>query len=411
MNPSLASALEALDQGRDRIIDWQRALVAAVALGPDNGGDGEAAKAAVIEGWLTGMGLAVERLDAPDDRVPGGLRPNLIARLPGKTDRTLWVIGHTDVVPPGDREKWGGDPYELRVKRDRLFGRGTLDDHQALCSALAVISAVNDRGLTPEMTLGLLAVADEETGSKYGLDYVVASRPDLFSPEDLIVIPDFWTPDGLAIEVAEKSLLWLKFTIEGKQCHGSMPHLGCNSLYAAARLIVALDELKRAYDAEDPLYDHPASTFECTKKEPNVENINTVPGRDVFYLDARILPLYDPEAVVETARLIAGDVEIQTQTQIEVEIVQRVVAPPPTPADAPVVQALTRAIKALRHQDPRPIGIGGGTVAAFFRKRGLPVAVWGTGPHTAHMPDEFCRLSNLIDDAKVLAHILFEEQQ
>jgi succinyl-diaminopimelate desuccinylase len=408
MNPKV---LEAIDQTRDQIIDWQRALVAEVALGPDNDGEGEAAKTEVIETWLRDWDLEIERVDAPDDRVPAGVRPNLIARLPGTSQRTLWVIGHTDVVPPGDRAKWGGDPYELRVKRDRLFGRGVLDNNQALCSALSVIKALKDTGVTPGLNLGLLAVADEETGSKYGLDYVVANRPDLFSPEDLIVIPDFWTKDGLAIEVAEKSLLWLKFTVEGKQCHGSMPHLGCNSLYAAARLIVALDELKRVYDADDPLYDPATSTFECTKKEPNVENVNTVPGRDVFFLDARVLPIYDLEAVLDTAQLVAGDIEMQTGAQIEVEIVQKVVAPPPTPADAPVVQALTRAIRALRDEEPRAMGIGGGTVAAFFRQRGFPVAVWGTGPDTAHMPDEFCRISNLIDDAKVLAHVLLEENQ
>ncbi|MBU0516516.1 MAG: M20 family metallo-hydrolase [Proteobacteria bacterium] len=411
MNPSLKGVVEALDQTRDQIIDWQRALVAIPALGPDNGGDGEAAKADLIETWLRDRGLEVERLDAPDDRVPTGIRPNLIARLPGKSERTLWVIGHTDVVPPGDREKWGGDPFDLRIKRDRLFGRGTLDNHQALCAALAVIRCVQDRGVTPRLNLGLLAVADEETGSQYGLDYVVAHRGDLFSPDDLIVIPDFWTRDGLSIEVAEKSLLWLKFIVEGKQCHGSMPHLGCNSLYCAARLIVALEELRRVYDAEDPLFSPPASTFEATKKEANVENVNTIPGRDVFYLDARVLPAYDLEDVLHTARLIAGDVAAQTGAQIEVEAVQKVVAPPPTPIDAPVVQALTRAIRALRDQEPHAIGIGGGTVAAFFRQRGFPVAVWGTGPDTAHMPDEFCRLSNLIDDAKVLAHVLLEENE
>jgi hypothetical protein len=34
------------------------------------------------------------------------------------------------------------------------------------------------------------------------------------------------------------------------------------------------------------------------------------------------------------------------------------------------------------------IGIGGGTVAAAFRKRGLPAVCWSTLMHTAHQPNE-----------------------
>ena len=57
-----------------------------------------------------------------------------------------------------------------------------------------------------------------------------------------------------------------------------------------------------------------------------------------------------------------------------------------------------------------PRGIGGGTVAAFFRQQGLPAAVWMTVSQTAHQPNEFCLLSNLVGDARVLAHVFLEEE-
>jgi succinyl-diaminopimelate desuccinylase len=44
-------------------------------------------------------------------------------------------------------------------------------------------------------------------------------------------------------------------------------------------------------------------------------------------------------------------------------------------------------------------------VAAFFRKAGLPAAVWMTANDCAHQPNEFCFLSHLLGDAKVLAHV------
>jgi succinyl-diaminopimelate desuccinylase len=70
-----------------------------------------------------------------------------------------------------------------------------------------------------------------------------------------------------------------------------------------------------------------------------------------------------------------------------------------------VVTALSRAIRAVYGREAVPQGIGGGTVAAFFRRRGLPAAVWMTVSETAHQPNEFCRLSTLVGDAQVLAHV------
>jgi succinyl-diaminopimelate desuccinylase len=63
--------------------------------------------------------------------------------------------------------------------------------------------------------------------------------------------------------------------------------------------------------------------------------------------------------------------------------------------------SLTRAIKEVYGVDARPQGIGGGTFAAIFRRDGYPVAVWATLDDLAHQPNEYCRISNMINDAKV----------
>jgi succinyl-diaminopimelate desuccinylase len=69
------------------------------------------------------------------------------------------------------------------------------------------------------------------------------------------------------------------------------------------------------------------------------------------------------------------------------------------------VQALQQAIRQVYNREARPMGIGGGTVAAFFRQAGLPAAVWMTVNDTAHQPNEFSTLTNLLGDARVLAHV------
>ncbi|MFW6126780.1 MAG: M20 family metallo-hydrolase [Thermodesulfobacteriota bacterium] len=401
---------ERLEQYREEMINLQRELVSRVAVGPDQGGPGEGEKAAFLEELLTDWGLRVDNYPAPDPRVAGGGRPNLVAWLPGQTVDKVWVLTHMDVVPPGDLSLWDSDPYTLRVDGDRLIGRGAEDNHQSLVSSLMAVKALLDLGITPPRSVGLALVSDEETGSKKGLDFLLSTQPQLFSPQDLIIVPDAGSMDSTLIEVAEKSILWLRLTLLGKQCHASRPQLGRNTLRAAAHVIVALEALHREFAGENPLFDPPESTFEPTQKEGNVGNINTIPGRDVFYLDCRVLPEFDLEQVKERVAAIGRETAAKFGVSLEVEPVQELPSPPPTDPDAPVVKALVRGIREVYGREARPRGIGGGTVAAFFRQRGLPAAVWMTVSHTAHQPNEYCLLSNIVGDARVLAHVFLSAE-
>ena len=400
-----------VDGYEEELVRFQGELVACPALGPDNNGQGEIAKAELMTEWCRKIAPDdLFRVDAPDDRVPGGLRPNVIAYFKGTGPGRIWVLSHLDVVPPGERALWTSDPFVLRRDGDLIYGRGVEDNHQGIMSSYFAMKALRDAGVPPARDVGLIFVADEETGSEYGLEHLLNARPDLFSPEDWIIVPDWGNENGTAIEVAEKSMLWLKITLNGRQCHGSAPQLGENTLRAVARAILALDQaLPETFPATDSRYLPPQSTFEPTKKEANVPNINTIPGEDVFYLDARVLPQYSLNEVIERVRQVTEEANAGTDIKVRVDRVQAVQAPQPTPDDAPVVQVLSRALLDVRGVRSSAVGIGGGTVAAMFREKGLPTAVWSTQPMNAHQPDESARISNQLDDAKVMAHVYLQD--
>ena len=396
---------ELLTSYRQEMVELQRELVRRNAVGPENGGPGEGGKAAFLKELLESWGLKVDSYPAPDARLAEGQRPNLVAWLPGRRPEKVWVLSHLDVVPPGEVSLWQSDPFTLKVEGDRLYGRGTEDNHQGIVTSLMAAKAFLDLGLTPERTVALALVADEETGSHLGLEFLLRQARHLFSREDLIIVPDAGSADGTLIEVAEKSILWLKLTLLGQQAHASRPDLGRNTLRACAHLIVALEGLPREFPMENQMFRPPESTFEPTRKEANVDNINTIPGRDVFYLDCRVLPEIDLARVMGRVRAIGAEVVEKFGVTLEVEPVQELPSAPPTSAEAPVVLALQRAIREVYGRQASPQGIGGGTVAAFFRQQGLPAAVWMTSSDTAHQPNEFCLLSNLLGDARVLAHV------
>jgi succinyl-diaminopimelate desuccinylase len=408
---------------REEVIDFETQLTKIPALGPENGGDGERDKAEYVKAWVNQY-LRPDDLQeyrAPDERVSYGYRPNIVATFQGKSSapldrntagkpgRTVWIMTHLDVVPPGDLSKWTGDPWTVRVADGKLIGRGVEDNQQGLTSSVFAVKAYRDLDLMPQHNIGLVFVSDEETGSKHGIQYLLKQHRQLFGRDDLIIIPDAGDTKGTMIEVAEKSILWLKFHTKGKQTHGSMPEHGHNAHKAASYLAVRLDTLYKKFGKRDPMFSPPISTFEPTKREANVPNVNTIPGEDVMYFDCRILPHYKIAEVMKAVKAIVKETERKFKVKITISFAQQDQAAPPTSPEAPVVEAIIRAVKDLRRRRPKPMGIGGGTVAAYFRRAGIPAAVWGTMAETAHSPDEYCLIENILDDAKIFAHIFSQK--
>jgi len=399
-----------IEQFRDEMVDLQVRLCALPAIAPSSGGEGESRKAEFLASFLRDNGFeGLTLIKAPDLDAPDGYRPNLLAVYKGRSAaRTNWVMTHLDVVPPGELAMWRGDPFKAWVEKGRVYGRGVEDNQQDMVASLFALKAFRAEGLRPAFDVGIALVADEETGSRKGIQYVI-EHDNPFRKQDLIVVPDAGNEKGTLIEVAEKSLLWLKIKTVGRQTHAANPEKGVNAFKAASFLITELETLHRRFPARDRLFDSPLSTFEPTKKESNVPNINTIPGEDVFYLDSRILPAYAVETVEKKIRALADRIETRFGVRVEIEVKQKAPAAPPTSVRAPVVQALKRAVKAVYKKDARAAGIGGGTVAALFRHSGFSAACWSKIEDTAHQPNEYCVIDNMVGDAKVYTHIFLQD--
>ena len=390
-----------------QMIEMQRRLVALPAISPVSGGEGEKAKVDFLSALLRSWGLEVTEYRAPDKRVPSGYRPSLTARLKGRSERpVLWLMTHVDVVPSGPRDLWQSDPFEARVENGRIHGRGTEDNQQEMVASCYAVKALLDLKLVPQTDVVLMLVADEENGSDYGVGWLLENH-DLCRAEDLVVVPDAGNEAGTLLEVAEKSIAWVKFTTLGRQAHASTPHHGNNAHRAGANLLLRLDQqLHDLYGAEDGLFSPPVSTMEPTKKEENVPNINTIPAEDVFYFDCRMLPQYQLTNLMEDMKRIAAEVAAEFKVEIRVEPVQVAQAAPPTSPDAPVVRMLANAVRDVYGGEPFTRGIGGGTVAALFRRRGIPAVVWGRNEGQAHKPNEFSVIANMVGNAAVYAHLM-----
>lgn len=384
-------------------LELQKELTVRPAIPPAMGGDGEHKKAEFLIDWLKNRGIEeIQRIDVPDERVSAGVRPNVLVTLHGeKRQQSNWIVTHLDIVPAGDESAWDTPPYEAVEKNGNIYGRGTEDNQQGMISSILSLLALRELGLTPRCNLKLLFVTDEESGSEKGMKYLLKHHPQLFGRADTFIIPDGGAIDGSELQIAEKNIYVMKFTVLGKQCHAAVPGTGLNAFTAGSELVLELEGLnKRFAKISDAKFDPPISTFTPTRKVENVSASNIVPGVDQFFMDCRLLAGVDFTVLKQEIDLILRRVETNRKVDIQWEVVNEKISPP-TKEDVPLVVKLQKAVNSVLGVDSKTVGIGGGTAAGILREDGYDAVVWSTSSGTAHMPNEYSPIANVINDAKV----------
>jgi succinyl-diaminopimelate desuccinylase len=315
-----------------------------------------------------------------------------------------------DTVPEGSLDLWDTDPFEPIIRGGKIIGRGAEDNGQSLVASLFALREIRKLADPLPFNVGVWLVSDEEFGNTCGIKYLLAHG--YFRKNDLVIAADAGTASGADIEVAEKSLLWFKTITRGKEVHASLPRKGVNAHRIGMRLALDLDEsLSNKYQYSDPLFDEPLSTFEPTKREANVSNVNTIPGADAFYFDCRLLPRYCLDDLLADVQAKIDEYRERYGVSITLDIVEKEPAGPATPEDSEIATLLARAINSVTNVRPRFTGIGGQTVGNLFRRDGIPTAVWSKVDDVAHEPNEYARIENLLNDTKVFAALPFHANE
>ncbi len=389
-----------IEKSENEMVGLLSEMIAIRAISPKSGGEGEDRRAQFLQEKLVGWGFDAKRYEYIDDT---SIKRASVVVKHGGQKRTLWIVPHIDTVSEGDRKLWNTDPFKAHIEGGRIYGRGTSDNGQSVVGSMFALRLLKESGARPRYNVGLVLAADEEVGSKWGMQKLM--QENIFSKDDLFLVPDSGNTKGDVIEVGEKGLLWLRITVKGQQVHASTPAKGKNAFRYSVRFLAAVDEhLHNKYTRTNELFHPHYSTFEMTKHEKNVDSINIIPGVDVSYIDSRVLPDYSLDEVIADVKSIASREEFR-DVGIEIEPVNREDAAPVTSPDSEIVKLLSGVLKELRGIEPKTHGVGGGTCAAFPRKAGMQAAVWETVNDTEHRPNEYIEIKNMVDDAKVFARL------
>lgn len=136
--------------------------------------EGVASAARWIASYLERNGIRAEIIESAPSML------NVYARIEGeKPGQALLLFNHIDVVPAG--EGWRAPPFEARLWGDLLYGRGTVDMKALTICQLVAFVDVARSGRKPSHDLVFLATAEEEQGSRLGMQWLLEHRPDLFT--------------------------------------------------------------------------------------------------------------------------------------------------------------------------------------------------------------------------------------
>ena len=289
------------------------------------------------------------------ESAPG--RGNIWARIKGGDKPALILLHHSDVVP-ANKEYWDFDPLSGAIVDGYIQGGGALDMKGLGISHLANFLKFHRSNKPLNRDIIYIAAADEESGGKYGMGWLIENRPEAFEGAELLLNEGgsgFRSDDGIgfSVEVTQKIPVWLRLNSVDQPGHGSSPR----STSSVSRIVEALNiiwnspfepriipEVDRVFldrsealdepfkskykniknMIQDPIFmkelqefspsSHALTRNTCSLTRMNGGiKINVVPPSAWAEIDCRILPDLKPEEFIEQIEDLIKDTGVEVE--------------------------------------------------------------------------------------------------
>lgn len=388
--------------------------------------------------WLTAL-LASEGIDSQKYvSAPG--RANLIATLPGDDPslKPLVLLHHSDVVPC-ERQFWQVEPYAGIVRDGFVWGRGALDMKGMGVLEIMTFLTLKRRGVRLKRPVRLMAVADEEAGSDFGVEWMDKHHPELLDDAAFVINEGGYGAESylgverplFGVSMAEKSPVWLTLKATGRPGHGSAPHED-NVVDRMVRAMQRIQSWERPAVLTDPVADAMrgaysegyldldpdkvspdeigrkhrqlqillTNTISATGLQSGVKH-NVIPATASTTIDCRLVPGYERAAFLSEVRAAIDDAKIDVEVEFSSDS-----AVTPTGEVNDAIREICSAVMPEAAILPRVSA--GFTDSRTFRRRGIPAygfvpMLLGPGEQNGlHGNDERISLKNLRLGVEVL---------
>ena len=369
-------------------VELSQRLIRCPSVTPDEGGALDE-----LQNVLEELGFRCQRLLFSESGTPDV--DNLYARL-GDRGPNFCFAGHSDVVPPGDRDEWGEDPFSGVVIDGKLFGRGSADMKSAIASFISAVQRYKSNvGEEIPGSISLLITGDEEgpaiNGTIKVLDWMSKNNELI----DACIVGEPTNPDhlGQMIKIGRRGSFTGWLTVTGVQGHTAYPHLAENPL---SKLIKMLEPLAEEQLDQGTEY-FPPTTVAISSIDTGNSATNVIPQKVTASFNIRFNDSRTAEDIEEWLRghfdSVGGSYQLETACSSNAFITE----------PGALSEDLISAIKDVVGTSPEMSTTGGTSDARFIRKY-CPVVEFGIVGKTMHKINEHVE----IKDVELLTDIYTE---
>jgi len=341
------------------------------------GGERDCARyaGAMLEEW----GFAVEFFEYAEGRT------SVIARAGGSDRKApLCLTGHLDVVPLGARA-WKKDPFNGETDGDKLYGRGASDMKSGVAAILLAARSFSGK-LNGTPGVVVILTAAEEGGC---VGSAQLAKTQLLGKAGAMVVGE---PTSNYPLVGHKGSVKFHAHFRGVSAHGSMPELGVNAIYKAAR---ALSQLEGFDFGVKPHAVMGKPTLNVGTIEGG-NTVNAVPDAARIGVDIRTVPGMDHEELLSRmGKLLGPDVDMDVFSNLK---------PVWTAPDQEWVQRVFEICRPYVGERPGARTAPYMTDAANLLKAyvGAPTVVLGPGEAAmAHQTDEYASIERIRQSVEI----------
>ena len=340
-----------------------------------------------IEHFFSERGIETWRQEVLPDR------PNLIARLPGRSSgRRVVFEAHVDTASITGMTI---PPFEPAIHNNRMYGRGSCDTKAGLAAMMHAVASLQKEGVTPECEVWMVAAADEEHSFRGVLKLCDGLQADA------AIVAE---PTELRAVIASKGVLRWKVRTRGKAAHSSKPQLGVNAIVKMAKVIERFEQSA----AELTCAPHPllgGATLNIGVIHGGVQ-VNFVPDWCEIEIDRRLLP-------GETAAdVLAGYESMLAGLSLEVNM------EPPMLVDEALETAADSTVAQTASCVLRDMGLNGelagvpyGSDASKLSRHGVPSIIFGPGSiDRAHAVVEYVECDQVLQAEEFYRRFLLRFQ-
>ena len=400
-----------LDRHQADVVAFLQSLIRLRTVNPPGENYGEIT--ALLAATLRGLGLEVRRVLIPralqKKTQPDLLdypRYNVIGFWDTGAKKTLHFNAHYDVVPVSGQWRHGG-AFNPAVENGWVYGRGTSDMKGAIASIVFALKALSVTGVRPNFNVEVSFTCDEETDSTLGTGWV-AEKGKLRA--DYAVVGEGGEGDDVCC--GHNGVVWLNVHVHGKAAHGSLPEKGINALEKMSALVLALDGYKRrlaqrTFRTPDGRRMHPTLNLGGVFASGEGGKVNTVPASASFTIDRRVLPIEDIfTAERELTAFLKKAAKRIPQCRITIDKISDNFSCYNAPTH-PLFGAMRQSVARVRRRKAKfVVSTGFNDMHFFAQVMKIPTLGYGPGGLDYHAVDERARVKDLVNAAKIYAHLL-----